>query len=179
LNVVIDGEDRLRRIRDRRCADLLELRNHRAGVVVRHHMARTNRNKISGAHHGSRCESIRVSCGDFLDECEAHINFLLNKERDAHAHVNFLLNQDVDVAGACDIISIMSVPSLPLNEMTVEEKLQTMEALWQSLSADSAAMESPAWHEEELRERERKIASGEAKFVDWEKAKADIRRRTS
>ena len=72
----------------------------------------------------------------------------------------------------------MSVPILPLNEMSVEEKLQTMEALWQSLSADPAAIESPAWHEEELAERERKIESGEAKFVEWEKAKADIRRRT-
>jgi putative addiction module component (TIGR02574 family) len=72
----------------------------------------------------------------------------------------------------------MSVPILPLNEMSVEEKLQTMEALWQSLSTDSATVESPAWHEEELAEREQKIESGEAKFVEWEKAKADIRRRT-
>ncbi len=73
----------------------------------------------------------------------------------------------------------MAVPILPLDEMTVEDKLQTMEALWESLSADPATIESPAWHEEELRERERKIASGEARFIDWEKAKADIRRRTS
>jgi putative addiction module component (TIGR02574 family) len=72
----------------------------------------------------------------------------------------------------------MSVPILPLNEMSVEEKLQTMETLWQSLSADPAAIESPAWHEQELGERQRKIESGEAKFVEWEKAKADIRRRT-
>ena len=73
----------------------------------------------------------------------------------------------------------MSVPILPLKEMSVEEKLQTMEALWQSLSSDPAAVESPPWHEEELAERERKIESGEAKFVEWEKAKADIRQRTS
>jgi putative addiction module component (TIGR02574 family) len=73
----------------------------------------------------------------------------------------------------------MSVPILPLNEMSVEEKLQAVEALWQSLSAEPAAVESPAWHEEELRERERKIESGETKFIDWEEAKADIRRRTS
>ncbi len=73
----------------------------------------------------------------------------------------------------------MAVPILPLDEMTVEDKLQTMEALWESLSADPATIESPVWHEEELRERERKIASGEARFIDWEKAKADIRRRTS
>src|SRR5207302_8788024 len=87
--------------------------------------------------------------------------------------------EDVDPASSCGIISAMSVPILPLNEMSVEEKLQTMEALRQSLSADPAAIESPAWHEEELAERERKIESGEAKFVEWEKAKADIRRRTS
>ncbi len=72
----------------------------------------------------------------------------------------------------------MSVPILPLSEMSVEEKLQTMEALWQSLSADPAAIESPAWHEEELADRERKIASEETKFVEWERAKADVRRRT-
>jgi Putative addiction module component len=71
------------------------------------------------------------------------------------------------------------VPILPLNEMSVEEKLQTKETLWQSLSADPTAIESPGWHEEELVEREEKIESGEAKFVEWEKAKADIRRRTS
>ena len=73
----------------------------------------------------------------------------------------------------------MSVPILPLNEMSVEEKLQTMEALWQSLSVDPASVASPAWHEEELADRERKIESGEVKFVEWENAKADIRRRTS
>ena len=73
----------------------------------------------------------------------------------------------------------MSVPILPLEEMSVEEKLQTMEALWQSLSADPAGIASPPWHEEELAERERKVESGETKFVDWEKAKAEIRRRTS
>lgn len=73
----------------------------------------------------------------------------------------------------------MAVPILPLNEMSIEEKLQTMEALWENLSGDPTAIESPSWHEEVLRERERKIASGEAKFIDWEKAKADILRRTS
>ena len=73
----------------------------------------------------------------------------------------------------------MAVPILPLNEMSVEEKLQTMEALWENLSANPEAIESPAWHEEELRVREQRIASGDAEFVDWEKAKADIRRPTS
>jgi hypothetical protein len=30
-----------------------------------------------------------------------------------------------------------------------------------------------------LEERERRIASGEARFTDWEQAKADIRKRVS
>ncbi len=39
--------------------------------------------------------------------------------------------------------------------------------------------ESPEWHREVLEERERRIASGEARFSDWEQAKADIRKRVS
>jgi hypothetical protein len=70
----------------------------------------------------------------------------------------------------------MSV-SLPLDKMTLAEKLQVMEALWEDLSRNAEAFESPAWHEEELREREKRIASGEVKFVDWEKAKVEIRQR--
>ena len=73
----------------------------------------------------------------------------------------------------------MAMPILQLNEMSVEEKLQTMEALWESISTDPTAVESPAWHEDELRVREQRTASGDAAFTDWEKAKADIRRRSS
>jgi hypothetical protein len=73
----------------------------------------------------------------------------------------------------------MAIPVLPLNEMSVEEKLETMEAIWENLSANPDQIESPAWHEEELRVREARVASGEAKFVDWEKAKEEIRQHTS
>jgi Putative addiction module component len=67
---------------------------------------------------------------------------------------------------------------LPLDEMSIEEKIETMETIWASLSANPEAVESPAWHEEELRVREAGVASGVAKFVDWEKAKEEIRRQT-
>jgi len=40
----------------------------------------------------------------------------------------------------------MAVPVLPLNEMTAEEKLQTMESIWQSLSGNPETIESPEWH---------------------------------
>jgi len=63
--------------------------------------------------------------------------------------------------------------------MTLEEKLQAMEALWEDLSRDPDTLESPAWHEDVLREREERLATGETEFVDWEQAKADIRSRAS
>ena len=69
--------------------------------------------------------------------------------------------------------------ALPLSEMSVEEKLQAMEALWEDLSRNAASLESPAWHEEVLRERDRQIEAGEASFMDWEQAKAQIRNRVS
>lgn len=72
----------------------------------------------------------------------------------------------------------MSLP-LPLSEMTLEEKLQAMEALWDDLSRNPEILESPSWHEEVLREREQRLSAGEERFVDWEQAKADIRRRIS
>ena len=69
--------------------------------------------------------------------------------------------------------------TLPLNDMTISEKLQLMETLWEDLSRNADALESPEWHRDVLEERERRIASGEARFSDWEEAKADIRKRVS
>ena len=72
----------------------------------------------------------------------------------------------------------MSV-TLPLNEMSLLEKLRMMEALWEDLSRNSDALDSPAWHDTVLQERERRIAEGETHFSDWDLAKADIRNRVS
>ena len=70
----------------------------------------------------------------------------------------------------------MALP-LPLHEMTLEEKLQAMEALWDDLSRNPDLLESPSWHEDVLRERDQQLATGEASFMDWEQAKAYIRSR--
>ena len=64
--------------------------------------------------------------------------------------------------------------SLPLDQMTIEEKLQLMEALWEDLSRHADEMQPPAWHAEALAEREAAIARGEAQFEDWESAKKRI-----
>jgi hypothetical protein len=69
---VIDGEHWLRRIGNRCRADLFEFRNHRAGVVMRHHMARANRNEIAAAHLCSRSKSIRMTRRNLFNKREAH-----------------------------------------------------------------------------------------------------------
>lgn len=66
-----------------------------------------------------------------------------------------------------------------LRKLSSAEKLKIIEALWEDLSCKPEDIESPEWHRDVLREREKRIASGEAKFSDWEKAKDEIRRRTS
>jgi hypothetical protein len=67
--------------------------------------------------------------------------------------------------------------NLPLHEMSLEEKLQAMEALWEDLSREPDHIESPSWHQDVLKETERKAESSEARFSNWEKAKVSIRDR--
>jgi hypothetical protein len=67
--------------------------------------------------------------------------------------------------------------NLPLHEMSVEEKLQVMEAIWADLSREPNQVESPKWHQEVLEETERRVVAGEAVFTDWETAKRSIRDR--
>lgn len=68
---------------------------------------------------------------------------------------------------------------LPLKKMSRVEKLRAMEAIWADLSRDEDQFESPAWHADALRETEQAVASGAAKFVDWEEAKKRLRRKAA
>lgn len=68
---------------------------------------------------------------------------------------------------------------LQLKRMSRNEKLMAMEALWADLSQDESHIGSPAWHEEALRQTERMVKAGKAKFVDWDDAKAMLRRRAA
>lgn len=63
---------------------------------------------------------------------------------------------------------------LPLDKMTVAEKLRAMEMLWADLSRDEAQIESPSWHGDVLRDREARVQSRAEKFMDWETAKKQL-----
>jgi hypothetical protein len=67
----------------------------------------------------------------------------------------------------------MSV-SIAVKEMTYEEKIQTMELIWDDLCHSSDEFKSPAWHKNILSAREEAIEKGEDKFIDWDIAKQNI-----
>ena len=69
--------------------------------------------------------------------------------------------------------------NLPLKEMTLREKLAAMESLWEDLARTPEAIESPAWHKDVLDERHQRLADGKSRFIDWETAKAETRKKLS
>jgi putative addiction module component (TIGR02574 family) len=68
---------------------------------------------------------------------------------------------------------------LPLSKLTLAQKLDLMEALWDNLAKHEMTLESPQWHEEVLKDREKALAAGKATISDWEEAKERIRRNLS
>ncbi|MFM9966813.1 MAG: addiction module protein [Burkholderiales bacterium] len=69
--------------------------------------------------------------------------------------------------------------TIRLEKMSVEEKLQAMELLWDDLCSKAGVMKSPAWHENILAERDAAQKRGDEKFEDWEDAKKNIRSKVS
>jgi hypothetical protein len=65
---------------------------------------------------------------------------------------------------------------LNIQEMTVADKLQAMEMLWDNLCRTVQDIESPPWHEHLLQKREEQLRQGKDSFVDWEQAKKEIRK---
>jgi hypothetical protein len=65
--------------------------------------------------------------------------------------------------------------ALPLSQMTTNEKLRAMEALWDNLCENSDELISPPWHADVLTERDIKVAEGKENVYDWNEAKKNIR----
>ncbi len=64
---------------------------------------------------------------------------------------------------------------LPLDRMTIAEKLQALESIWDDLCQTPDNVSSPAWHGEILRRRDQRVTDGSAQFTDWSQAKREIR----
>ena len=61
-----------------------------------------------------------------------------------------------------------------IERMSVRERLQTMEQLWDSLSHD-AELHSPEWHLDVLAERKARAQRGEAKFMTLDQLRFRLR----
>lgn len=72
----------------------------------------------------------------------------------------------------------MADRQISLEDMTLEEKLRTMEALWDDLSRRAEGVPAPAWHGEVLLDRELAVKRGDEPVEDWETARARIVKRT-
>jgi hypothetical protein len=64
---------------------------------------------------------------------------------------------------------------LPLDEMTLSDKLQAMEQIWDDLCREPENIPSPDWHGDILQAREKRVERGSAQFKDWPEAKEKIR----
>jgi putative addiction module component (TIGR02574 family) len=64
-----------------------------------------------------------------------------------------------------------------IEKMSLEEKLETMELLWKSISQQPDQVPSPRWHGEVISERLAEIESGKAKFFSVEEARQRLQKR--
>jgi putative addiction module component (TIGR02574 family) len=68
---------------------------------------------------------------------------------------------------------------LPLDKMTVAEKLEVIDRVWDDLRRNAESVPTPEWHKRILEDRRKAYERGEIDYSDWEDAKAEIRRRVS
>jgi len=61
--------------------------------------------------------------------------------------------------------------TLEIKKMSTIDRLQVMEALWNSFMEEKNEIDSPQWHESLLEERKIKIKNGNAEFISLEELK--------
>jgi len=67
--------------------------------------------------------------------------------------------------------------TIEIKQLSREEKLRVMEAIWEDLSTDDELIESPEWHKDALQETKRRLSSGQEKIMEWQDAKKELRNR--
>jgi hypothetical protein len=64
--------------------------------------------------------------------------------------------------------------SSQISQMSVAERFQAMEQLWEALCRDAPEMPSPQWHGDVLADRKARALRGEAEFLTLEQLKARL-----
>jgi putative addiction module component (TIGR02574 family) len=63
---------------------------------------------------------------------------------------------------------------IPLDTLSVSEKVRLLERVWDSLCRKSGDVRSPDWHREVLEIRKRRLEEGRATVSPWKEAKARV-----
>ena len=71
----------------------------------------------------------------------------------------------------------MSNADIPIDDLTLTQKLNLMERLWVDLSKRPSDVPSPDWHGDVLAKRLQAVEDGEVEFVDWADAKERLSKR--
>ncbi len=66
--------------------------------------------------------------------------------------------------------------TIEIKNLSREEKLRMMDALWADLVSEEGLLESPEWHEKALQETEKRLCKGQEKILDWQTAKKELRK---
>ncbi len=82
----------------------------------------------------------------------------------------------VDPNRKCEIVERLD---LPIEKLSLAQKLDLMEANRDNLTKNEGTLESPDWHGPILRDREAAMESGKSGVSDWGEAKDRIRRNLS
>lgn len=65
--------------------------------------------------------------------------------------------------------------AIPLQKMSVTDKLQAIEEIWADLIRESTDVPTPAWHGDVLRVRKQRVMDGTARFLEVDDAKKAVR----
>ena len=67
------------------------------------------------------------------------------------------------------------IDSSQIEKMSVTERLQALDQLWDSLTHDRDEIPSPDWHQDVLADRKARAQSGEAKFLTLDQLRSRLR----
>lgn len=67
---------------------------------------------------------------------------------------------------------VNTMSTIEITGMSKAEKLQTMEAIWDSLIHEDSEIESPKWHQTILTDRKLKIEEGRAEYLSIEELRS-------
>ena len=73
----------------------------------------------------------------------------------------------------------MNKIEVPIAQLSFTQKLDLMEMLWADMAGNEKNLDSPAWHEAVLSDREVALNAGKVTVSNWEEAKERIKKNVS